>query len=62
MNQEKISYGKGETFKAALAFLAQQISSLLVIEVAPHWSNSPPFHGAGWAVWAPKKCLPKTKS
>lgn len=36
MNQEKISYGKGETFKAALAFLAQQISSQLVIEVAPH--------------------------
>lgn len=48
MNQEKISYGKGETFKAALAFLAQQISSQLVIEIAPHWSNSPPFHGAGY--------------
>ena len=36
MNQEKISYGKWETSKAALAFLAQQISSQLVIEIAPH--------------------------
>lgn len=48
MNQEKISYGKWETLKAALAFLAQQISSQLVIEIVPHWSNSPPFHGAGY--------------